>query len=146
MQAALLAVMQGDSESFDRQWEYATIAHQIYDRQQVRATVVGREGAERMRVMPRDLRLLADPVLAQLMSRLTIEQAETMYARAPEELKKLAYDRLQQLFRATLDEGNSQRSFDEVFPEPAGMAQFREAMRRSLQREQQAGDMGIERK
>jgi len=145
LQGAMLALMNGDREQFDSQWEYATIAHGIYLRQQVRETVVGR-AEERMRIMPRDLRLLAGPILVDLISLLSIEQAETLYARAPDGLKRLAYDDLQRFYRERLDNPDSPRSFDEVFPEPPGMESFRRSIERARQQELEDYEMGIERK
>ncbi len=122
----------GDEELFQSQYEFAIKAHRYYMQEQVRRTVVGGEGTQRMEQMDSDFRVVAGVLFAQFMQNLGLDDAERVYDMAPNDLRQWAYGPLEDLFRQSLDNAIKQagtdakiRGFNEIFPEPKDMTAFR---------------------
>lgn len=135
-----------DDELFRRQMDYAAKAHAFFMIQQRRATAVDAVNA-RMDVMEPDFRIHAGGVFAQFMSILTLDQAALVFKNAPDDLRRYAYDILQERFRdpENRDLAVNGDRFDIVFGEPQGMAQHR-AMIDAYRREKAARNLPIEQK
>ncbi len=128
IQAAVVALLEGNAELFRSNWEYAKLFHQKYTEAQVEdmQTQTGSE-SRRTEVMDREWPFYAGTHVATFVSMLDIEQAERVYLRAPDQLKNWIYtvmaDRVG--FSTNQQTALGGRDFQEVFPEPEGYEQFR---------------------
>ncbi|MEO1278683.1 MAG: hypothetical protein AAFV77_06995 [Planctomycetota bacterium] len=144
-EAILTGLVGGDTDVFESAMGYAQQFHAAYLTQQLRENAQG--GIGRMEFLDRRFDFVAGQVFASILPMLDIDLAQQAYYNAPEDMRRWAYDELVMRFRPVFDdeEGNplvEGRGFDAVFPEPAGMPQFREMVdrefnsrRRDLQRE-----------
>ncbi|MGD1915638.1 MAG: hypothetical protein ACFCBV_05580 [Phycisphaerales bacterium] len=144
-EAILTGLGGGDTDVFESAMGYAQQFHAAYLTQQLRENAQG--GIGRMEFLDRRFDFVAGQVFASILPMLDIDLAQQAYYNAPEDMRRWAYDELVMRFRPVFDdeEGNplvEGRGFDAVFPEPAGMPQFREMVdrefnsrRRDLQRE-----------
>ncbi len=128
IQASVVALLEGNIDLWRSNWEYAETFHRKYTEAQVEnmKTQTGSESA-RTEVMDSDWRFYAGTHVATFVSMLDVEQAETVYLRAPDDLKKWVFtvmaDRMGFTDNPQLALGG--RSFFDVFPEPEGYAEFR---------------------
>ncbi len=125
--AYVAGLLQGDLDLFRAQIEYAKRVHRFFFEEQYRTTNVDR-GTARMEQMDSDFRMIAGVFFVQLMQSLGLEDAETVYDRAPNDLRQFAYDALRDTYKEFLDKraaGGVGRTFDQVFPEPRDMQAFR---------------------
>ncbi len=134
--AYLQGLIGGDTELFHRQFEFAKQVHRYFMQRQGRATNMDPD-MFRMELMPSDFRLMAAAVLTGLLGVLDIDDAETLYNNAPEDLRRFAYDRLRELFGPLVADLQTRggRSFGRIFPEPAGMEDHRLLMKELQQKE-----------
>lgn len=138
-------LLAGDMERFRAEFEYANTVHQIYMREQYRPTLASGGDITRMEMVARDFRFFAAIIFSLFLQELPPEDAQIVYERAPEDLKRWGYDILQDLFRQSLDSNEDTPSFDEAFPEPAGMAEFRLERQKIIEDEERpVGPQGIE--
>ncbi len=125
--AFINGLMVGDKEVFLGQWDYARKAHAYYFKEQFNEVVASTNTA-RMEFMDRDFTFVAGQLFASIIMTVHPEQAEMLFGYAPEDLKRYAYDSLLLQFKPVIDElveqGKSE-PFEILFPEPAGMEQFR---------------------
>lgn len=148
------AFMQGllgnNQELFEGQVEFARLAHKVYMEKQYNP-VVASSGDARMQYIDPDFRVVAGAIFASVVSAVGPKEAELMYQRAPEGLRKYAYDAIRQryapLFQAQ-NEGEAPtdlqgRTFEEVFPEPPGMDEFRAFIERKLRERQERERQGL---
>ncbi len=133
MGAYITGLLAGDDELFQRQFKYAKDFHKYYLEKQNRQTIAD-PATGRMEVFDRNFDMIAGILLGQLAMELNLDQAETLYSSAPVELRKFAYDLLASRFQKELDAVTVKgaRKFEEVFPEPEGMALHRQAMERYI--------------
>ena len=121
-------LMVKNMEVFNGQFDYARKAHAYYFKQQFNEVVASTTTA-RMEFMDRDFTFLAGQLFASMILTVHPEQAELMYGYAPEDLKRYAYDslvvQLKPLIDQQLEDGKGDEPFEILFPEPAGMEQFR---------------------
>jgi hypothetical protein len=132
--AYISGLLAGDGELFISQFNYARKAHAYFFKEQGHLNPIT-GGETRMEPMPRDFRVLAGGVFAQLMSFMSIENAQRMYDGAPDDLKRFAYDIMAQRFKKPLEALAEQggEPFEVMFPEPSGMDEHRATMNRLLQ-------------
>lgn len=137
-------LLAGDGELFRSQFEYAKRFHRYFMEQQLRATPTGTQYA-RLEFMNRDFGTEAGIQFLKLVARLSLDDAETVYDNAPEDLRRYAYDRFQEQFREALDADAQKggRPFDAIFPEPSNMPQFRAALARRLAEDQQRAERSV---
>ncbi|USO00094.1 MAG: hypothetical protein H6810_05380 [Phycisphaeraceae bacterium] len=144
LQGAFQALVQGDSDLFRKQFQFAADVHKYYFQQQGR-DVVASEGAggQRMEYMDRDFRFFAGGVFAATINVLPFDEVELAYSYAPDTLQKYAYDIIQQRFKEQVDRGvaDGGQPFDKLFPEPEGMAAFRQFIAEK-QRQLKESDVG----
>jgi len=154
LQAAFTeGLLAGDQDLYDGMMAFAKQAHEYYMQKQLRA-VTADPGVARMEYLDEDFRLVVGGVLAAVVSTLSLDDAEQLYTQISraegEEVLRFAYDPLRERFGAqfTGEQGVDARgrTFEQVFPEPAGMEQFRVWLDRELARRQAREDQGIERK
>lgn len=128
LQGAYAALLVGNMERFNASFRYATQVHSYYFNKQYREMIASGQSA-RMEYMPKDFRLFAGLVFADMFRLLPPDEAELLYYYAPEDLRRYAYDPLVELYKQAMNEAAGQdseaRKFDVVFPEPEGMEAFR---------------------
>lgn len=126
MGSFVTGLLAGDDELFREQFEYARKFHEYYVQKQSRQTIADRTN-NRMEVFDRNFPMLSGIVLGQFAIQLDLDQAETLYATAPVELRRFAYDLLANRFRKDLDSVTvpGAKKFDQFFPEPPGMPEHR---------------------
>lgn len=137
LQGAYAALLVGDTERFRAGLNYAEQVHAYYFNKQYRQMIASGTSA-RMEYMPRDFRLYAGLIFADMFRLIPQDEAELLYFHAPDELKQFAYDPLLAMYKQGMDElaaKGDTRPFDEVFPEPANMAAFRDQMERRREEE-----------
>ncbi len=154
LQSAFMQGLLGNNqELFDGQTSFARKLHAHYVQKQIR-DVIASGGDARMQYLDPDFGFVAGSIFATVVSMVGPEEAELMYYRAPEALRKYAYDpirdRYAPLFVARAEgeepvdlEG---RTFEEVFPEPEGMDQFRAAIERKFAERQARENQGLRQK
>ena len=125
LQGAYISLLSGDGDAFRSQFSYALAFHKNYMAHQSRANPLDDSG--RMEVMPKDFRLMASQMLWAILQTVDLDDAEVIYDHAPEDLKQAAYDLVRDRFKAELDKNPTVdgRKFDQVFPEPPGMDEYR---------------------
>jgi len=134
LQAAYVALLGRNPDLFLKQYEYAKRVHRYFMEMQHRLTVVANQEG-RMDQMPNDFRVVAAGQFVGFMNGLGLDDAETVYDAAPDDLKAFAYDLLTMQFREDLDtviKNNptaGMRSFDQIFPPPPGLDEARELVR-----------------
>jgi hypothetical protein len=118
-----------DTQLFLDQMDYAKMVHKYYFSQQGRVTQVD-PNSPRMAQMDADFSWVAGPVFAALVTRLELDDAETLYDQADNPLRQFAFDILREGYEAGLNElakAGKGRPFDKVFPAPDGIEVFRAA-------------------
>lgn len=139
--AFLSGLLAGDDELFRNQYNWARQYHRHFIEQQDNTTLLANPGMGRMENLPRDFRVLAGGLFTNLLSSLSIEEMETMYLAAPNELRQYSYMVLERELSERLDEraaAGEGRPFDEIFPRPQGYDTFRaqyDAERQQRQKE-----------
>jgi hypothetical protein len=126
-------LLQGDQPQFLAQIDFAKMAHKYYMEQQLRSTVVTSGGAsKRMAQLSPNFPEVTGVLFAQYIQGLGLDQAELVYDRAPNDLRQWGYDVLRAMFKDVLEEiakaqpdPTKVRTFEQIFPEPKGMEEFR---------------------
>tara|TARA_R110000737_G_scaffold2923_16_gene9794 strand:- start:40236 stop:42224 length:1989 start_codon:yes stop_codon:yes gene_type:complete len=139
-------LMVRDMDVFKGQWDYARKAHAYYFKQQFNE-VVASSNTARMEFMDRDFSFLAGQLFASMIMTVHPEQAELLYAYAPDDLKRYAYDSLAIQFKPMVDEmaaAGKSEPFATLFPEPVGMEQFRRTYEAKIDARSKRGVEGIQ--
>ncbi|MBK7405461.1 MAG: hypothetical protein IPJ41_12720 [Phycisphaerales bacterium] len=137
----------GDDELFRKNFEWAGQAHKYYLETQVRETVAA-QGDPRVLVLDRDFRIVAGDMFARTIQLLNIDDAASMFGRAPLDLQQFAYDFLAAAWKPSIDELAAKgqgKPFGVLFPEPAGMPEHRAWLARVAE-ERKAKQIDIEQK
>ena len=139
-------LLAGDDERFRAEFEYANTVHQMYMQQQYRPTIASGGDVTRMEMVPRNFRYFAGIIFSMFLQELPAEDAQLVYQRAPADLKRWGYDVLQNMFRRVMDDDEDTPAFDEAFPEPEAMDEFRAVRDRLIQEEAErpSGVQGVE--
>lgn len=143
--AFIEGLLAGDRERFEGMFNYARRAHQLFMREQLRDVVAGQNTA-RMEYMDRDFTFVAGIALSNMIGALGPEEAEILYTYTPEDLRRYAYQAIEQRFRPGMDElakAGMVEPFDVIFPEPPGMEAHRARVEQKLIDRQQRGVQGI---
>ncbi len=131
MGAFTSGLLAGDQDLFNSQYNWARQYHEYFIREQNKGAMLADPNAGRMENLPKDFRVLAGGVFTNLLSSLSMDERETMYLAAPNELRLFAYLVLERELSEYMNEeaanGNGKR-FDEAFPPPVGIDQFRVEM------------------
>lgn len=138
-----------DPDAFFASFEYAKRFHRYYMENQHRRTAVA--DAARMAQLDPDFAFLAGGVFSNFMRMLAaqdaVDDAASAYAAAPIDLRRYAYDAifesLSEVFKSRAQLGG--KTFEQVFPEPPGMAQHRVEAETKVQARTQRG-LQMERK
>ncbi len=122
--AYIRGLVGGDRRAFESQWKYAQRLHKIYFDYQNTQTTVDSE-TNRMDELPPNFNDAAAVVLRQLIAsgQLRAGQASLVFAQCPLPIQQLVYDGLGAFFAS---HGIPEAAFKKMFPEPPGMAEFRE--------------------
>jgi hypothetical protein len=122
-------LLAGDFDVFNGYWDYARNAHAKFFNEQFNNVVAATDGV-RMEFMDRDFPFLAGNAFTNNIVNLPFDEAELLYANAPEGLRRYAYDSLVVRFKEFIDAQHEQGlldvEFDIAFPMPAGMDAHRE--------------------
>ena len=123
---AYAALLAGDDDQFRSQMEYAARSHALFMKLQRNSNNVDSQNA-RMDVMEPDFRIQAGLVFVQFMSLLNLDQSADVFRAAPDDLKRFAYDLVQERFRDPEHKelAVNGEKFDTLFAEPPGMAAHR---------------------
>lgn len=130
----------GNDESFRRQFDYAKKFHRYYFEQQGRNNTVDRTNF-RMEQLDSSFPIAAGTMYVQFIMGLSLDDAESVYRRTPNDLRLFAYDALQNQYRAVMTEeetkakasgDNTVRGFDIIFPQPEGIEAHRAEMAREF--------------
>lgn len=136
--AYIQGLLADNSEVFRAQMEYAALVHRyFFDQQSYRNHLD--PSTLRMAQIDPDFRVVAGSEFAALLTMLDLTDAERIYDNAPRDLRVWAYDILVARFKegmeSVVEVGG--RKFEEVFPEPEGMAEHRAFLRRKEQEQQE---------
>jgi hypothetical protein len=136
--AYLEGLLAGDQEVFRAQMEYAALVHRFFFEQQSHKNTLD-PGTLRMEQIPRDFRILAGQEFAVLLLMLDLNDAEAIYDAAPRDLRLWGYDVLVARWKEGIDAmaDLAGRRFEDVFPEPPGLAEHRRRMQRMQQEQRQ---------
>ena len=135
-------LLMGDSDVFEGMFDYARKQHAFFMQAQFRQIAAGGASA-RTEYLDRDFRFVAGMFFAQHMLGLPPDEAELMYYNAPEDLRRFAYAALVQRYRQLLEQTGDDRTVEELFPEPTGMAQFNAWLTQELNRRSEQGIEGV---
>ncbi|QYK47069.1 MAG: hypothetical protein KF838_09770 [Phycisphaeraceae bacterium] len=137
-------LLAGDGELFRSQFEYAKRFHRYFLQEQLRMTPTGNVYG-RLEMLDRDFGIVAGLRFANLVGQLSLDDAETVYDNAPEDLRRYAYDAFTRRFREALDAEvrNGGRAFDSIFPEPSNMASFRTTLARELEERRRTAERNV---
>lgn len=145
--AFINGLLAGDDELFRDSFQWAGQAHKYYMETQVRDVVAA--GADtRTGVLDPDFRIVSGDLFARTIQLMQLDEAADMYGRAPPELQRFAYDFLAAAWKPEIDKQAEQGlspPFQQLFPEPPGMAEHR-AWLEQVARERQAKRMELEAK
>jgi hypothetical protein len=129
----------GNDESFRRQFDYAKKCHRYFFEQQARNNAVDKQNF-RMEQFDSDFRVAAGSMFVQFIKGLSLDDAESAYRRAPNDLKLFAYDTLVEQYKVFVDaevqqnkgtgEEGKARPFDVIFLKPEGIEAHRAEMQR----------------
>ena len=126
--AYIQGLIAGDMELYREQFDYARLTHEYFFIKQGWKNQLD-PNQLRMAQMDSDFVMVAGTEFAALANTLDVENAERLFDKAPDQIKRFGYDLLADHFRDVLDttakEGKG-RTFAQVFPEPPDMARFRE--------------------
>jgi len=127
LQGAYQALINGDTKLFLGKFQYAREVHAYFMKNQYREVVASRGTGARMEWMDSDFRYVAGGVFAATIDNFAFDEAELAYTYAPDDLKRYGYQMLVDKFREALDSTDTAegQTFDDLFPEPPGMDEFR---------------------
>ncbi len=141
MGAYTSGLLAGDQDLFNSQYGWARQYHEYFFREQDKGSLLANPETGRMENLPKDFRVLAGGVFANLLASLSMDERETMYLAAPNELKQFAFLILERELSEFMNEQAAQgngKTFEQAFPPPIGIDQFRaemEAIRQQQQRQ-----------
>ena len=141
MGAYTSGLLAGDQDLFQSQYSWARQYHEYFIREQNKGGMLANPETGRMENLPKDFRVLAGGVFTNLLASLSEDERESMYLAAPNELRQYAYLILERELSESMNElaaSGQGRPFNEVFPPPVGIDQFRvemEALRQQQQRD-----------
>lgn len=145
MGAYTSGLLAGDQDLFQSQYNWARQFHTYFVREQNKAPLITSPETGRMENLPKDFRVLAGGVFANLLASLSMDEREAMYLAAPNELRQFAYLILERELSESINEqaaAGDGRTFDQIFPPPVGIDAFRAEM--DALRAQQQRDINID--
>lgn len=128
----------GDANLFTRQFQYAQRLHKYYMEEQLRNTPAG-GSTERMALMDPDFEILAGQIFAAFITNLSMENAQTAYLNAPENLRCWAYETLRNsrfVEQGEQDAKQGGQSFEQNFPKPTIFDAYSEDIRQRILKRQ----------
>lgn len=124
-------LLAGDQDLFYSQFEYAKRFHKYFFTEQRKAVIVNKQYV-RMDQLEPDFRLAAGTIFVQWIQTLGIDDARAVFGRAPEDLRRFAFDMLREVYQTRLDasaQAGLSDPFAKIFPEPPAMPPFRDWLR-----------------
>lgn len=134
-------LLRGNLRRFASSFKYAEEVHRVYFEEKQKVRTTADTEANRMDEMPRQFPDMAAQVFIGLLvsGEMDPSQAAQVFEKAPAQIRQIAYDPLRS---SMLQRGMPETAFSTLFPEPAGMAEYR-AARRALE---QQSDEALKRK
>ncbi|MBX3376331.1 MAG: hypothetical protein KF678_04940 [Phycisphaeraceae bacterium] len=126
-------LLAGDDEAFFESVKYARWVHEYFTKTQGVQTLVSRADQGRMVQWFRDFNFGVGQEFAAFVSILELDDAQRVYANAPQTLQLYAFDTLSDMFRQRLDDlakAGLSKSFEALFPPPPGLEEHRIRVRR----------------
>lgn len=141
--AFLNGLLNGDRQAFEGNIEYARQVHKRYFELQNQVTLADRD-RNRMDEMHPDFALEAGNVFLNILAYSNIEifQSSFIYQRAPSTIQRVVYDPLVSVFR---QQNVPPQLLAELFPEPAGMEQYRVELQRKLMEQEEGRKAAMDR-
>lgn len=126
LEGAYFSLRDGDTDMFTRQFSYARDFFRYFREKQIRTNSVNVADA-RMNVLGGRFEDAAGQLFRGVTTMWPVEEASSVYAAAPTELRMYAFDALRGRWQEVLDEDakNGGQGFAKRFPEPPGMEAFR---------------------
>lgn len=142
LQGSYQALINGDTDLFRGQFDFARKAHAYFMNNQLNDVVASDGAGARMEWMDRDFEFVAGGVFGGTIDNLPFDEASLAYTYAPDSLKRYAYDMLAERFAEALSGDNVEQgeTFADRFPEPPAMDQFR-AKIAEKERQRRAADV-----
>ncbi|MGE3107923.1 MAG: hypothetical protein AB7G11_10100 [Phycisphaerales bacterium] len=133
-----IGLLNGDSDRFRSEMNYARDFHEAYMKKQLTNVAVNQGEQGRMEIIPRDFREAAGSVLASMIVALGFPDGPTMYQNAPADLQAWTYFYLEpSVYRQELGD-----QFAVSFPEPPDYAVYKADMQRQIaERKRNLGDI-----
>ncbi|MEM1185775.1 MAG: hypothetical protein AAGI53_12345 [Planctomycetota bacterium] len=128
LQGAYASALQGETEIFRGQFEYAKQAHLFFMQTQYRQVVADGGIAGRMEFMDTDFQMVAGGALANMIAALPLEEAQALYYNTPVDVQPFGYDIAKARFEDNINvlaEAGESKEFGILFPEPPDMEQHR---------------------
>lgn len=124
--AYIEGLLAGDDDVFREQFEYARRFHQEYMDFQFRRNAVNPDTG-RTEVVSRSFPQVAAQVFTLTVSALGLQEGAVLYRHAPPDLQLAVYDFLEEQVRPYIDEAASGQvpAFEQWFPPPDGLAEYR---------------------
>lgn len=144
---AFASLLDGDDAQFRSQMDFAAKSHGFFMKLQRNVSAVDSANA-RMDVMEPDFRIQAGATFVQFLSFLSLDQAATVFKQAPDDLRRFAYDLVEERFR---DPENKElavngEKFDSLFIQPPGMAEHRAMIEEYRKNKQKTNVQKLEQK
>lgn len=126
-------LLAGDQDLFIKQMQYAKWVHQYFFTKQSVKNALDPNQLRMAQIDP-DFNVVAGTEFAALLEELDLDDAERLYDGVPNEIRLFGYDTVVERFKAALDEQAKQggRTFQQIFPEPAGIAEHRQKMEQRM--------------
>jgi hypothetical protein len=127
--AFVQGLLSGDHELYERQMQYARMAHAYFFSQQSVKNALNPQDL-RMAQMDPDFNVVCGAEFSALVTQLDLDDAEKLYDAVPNEIRVFGYDFLVQRYKEALDEQQKGggRGFDQIFPQPPGIEVHRQRM------------------
>ena len=131
LQGSFVSLLSGQTEAYERQFEYAVRNHEYFHSKQFRDVLAAAGTANRMEIVDPNFFYFAGTLFAIFLDGLDLDNARVLYTNAPASLKRYGYDLLQTKFAERVEELAEAGGdpFEVMFPEPSGMPAFRAQVR-----------------
>ncbi len=118
-------LLRGDMKRFVSGFKYAQAVHEAYFEEQNKRTVVDTEANRMDEMSPNFPEVAAQTLISMLaMGDMDPTQASRIFEKSPATIQQIAYDNLRSMM---LQRGMPESAVVQLFPEPAGMKEYRQA-------------------
>lgn len=128
-------LLAGNSQLFTTQFNFAKSMHRYFMEEQLRSTPAG-GSLERMAQMDPDFEFVAGQMFGVFLQGLSLDNAQTAYLNAPENLQCWGYESLRNsrfVGQTAAESKEGGKSFDQQFPKPAIFEDYAREIQRRLE-------------